>query len=79
MIPDSHTYLIGLPESRDISLVDPGLMGKEGYKIQAIKGAGIPLEDIKRVIMTHTHLDHIGCLPEIRAQMPPTSIAPTPR
>jgi len=70
MIPDSHVYVIGLPSSQDLSIVDAGLMGKGGYKIQVIQKLGIKLSDIKRIIMTHTHLDHIGCLKEIRAQIP---------
>ncbi len=63
-IPDSHAYVIGDLSSRDLTLIDPGLMGKGDYKIDAIQEMGIEPEAIKRVIMTHTHLDHIGCLPE---------------
>jgi hydroxyacylglutathione hydrolase len=69
-IPDSHVYLIGNPASRDLSLIDAGLVGKGDSKIQSILKAGIDLKDIKRVIMTHTHLDHIGGLSQIRQQMP---------
>ena len=69
-IPDSHVYVIGVSSSQDLSIVDAGLMGKGGYKIQSIQKLGIKLSDIKRVIMTHTHLDHIGCLKEIREQIP---------
>jgi hydroxyacylglutathione hydrolase len=68
-IPDSHVYVIGLPSSGDFSVVDAGLMGKGGYKIRALEKLGIAPQEIKRVIMTHTHLDHIGCLGEIRKQM----------
>jgi len=70
MIPDAHVYVIGLPSSQDLSIVDAGLMGKGEYKIQSIQKLGIKLSDIKRIIMTHTHLDHIGCLKEISAQIP---------
>jgi hydroxyacylglutathione hydrolase len=70
MIPDCHVYLIGKPSSGDLTLVDAGLMGKDGYKIESIQKAGIDLADIKRVIMTHTHLDHLGCLPEIMDTLP---------
>lgn len=70
MIPDSHVYVIGLPSSQDLSLVDAGLTGKGDYKIKAIQELGIELESIKRVIMTHTHMDHIGCLAEIRERIP---------
>lgn len=70
MIPDCHVYLIGKPSSGDLTLVDAGLMGKDEYKIESIRKAGIDLADIKRVIMTHTHLDHLGCLPEILKALP---------
>lgn len=69
-IPDSHVYVIGDPASEDISLVDVGLMGKGNYKIESIKKMGIDLSSIKRIIMTHTHLDHIGCLTEIKKMIP---------
>ena len=69
-IPDSHVYLIGKPSSGDLSIIDAGLMGKGGYKIASILEMGIALSDIKRVIMTHTHLDHIGCLAEIMREIP---------
>jgi len=69
-IPDSHTYVVGDPSSHDLSLIDPGLMGKGRYKIRSLRVMGIELEAIKRIIMTHTHLDHIGCLAEIRQQTP---------
>ena len=70
MIPDSHVYLLGAPDSGDLSLIDAGLMGKGIYKIQSIQDSGVSLSNIKRVIMTHTHLDHIGCLGEIRKAIP---------
>jgi len=69
-IPDSHMYVIGKPDSKDLSLVDAGLMGKGDYKLGSIDSLGIDFASIKRVIMTHTHLDHIGCLAEIREQIP---------
>lgn len=70
MIPDSHTYVLGNAASQELSLVDPGLTGKGKYKIQSLTKLGIDLASIKRVIMTHTHFDHIGCLSEIRKQIP---------
>ena len=70
MIPDSHVYLIGLPSSEDLTLVDAGLVGRGNYKLQSVIKAGVALSSIKRVIMTHTHLDHIGCLAEILKEIP---------
>jgi hydroxyacylglutathione hydrolase len=69
-IPDSHVYVLGKADTQDLSLVDAGLMGKGNYKIQSILNGGIDLKAIKRIIMTHTHLDHIGCLTEVRDQIP---------
>jgi hydroxyacylglutathione hydrolase len=70
LMPDSHTYVLGKLSSQNLSLIDPGLVGKGSYKIQSIQKAGIELSVIKRIIMTHTHLDHIGCLAEIQKQLP---------
>lgn len=69
-LPDSHAYVIGQHYSKDLTLIDAGLMGKGAYKLEAIQKEGLSLADIKRVIMTHTHLDHIGCLGEIRQTLP---------
>ena len=69
-IPDSHVYVIGDPASGDLSIVDAGLTGKGSYKAGAVNKMGIRPEDIKRVIMTHTHLDHIGCLAELQKEFP---------
>ncbi len=70
MIPDAHVYVLGAPGSGDFTLVDAGLMGKGSYKIGSLVDAGITLTDVKRVIMTHTHLDHIGCVPELMKEIP---------
>jgi len=69
-IPDSHVYVVGDLSSCDLSVVDAGLMGKGAYKIRSIQEMGIDLKDIKRIIMTHTHLDHVGCLAEILQEIP---------
>jgi hydroxyacylglutathione hydrolase len=69
-IPDSHVYVVGDPTSQDLSIVDAGLVGKGQYKMGAIRKMGIEPSAIKRVIMTHTHLDHIGCLAEILKEIP---------
>jgi len=74
MIPDSHTYVIGEPASDDLSIVDVGLTGKGAYKIQSMLKMGIDLSAVKRIILTHTHLDHIGCLAEVKKEIPHAEI-----
>lgn len=69
-MPDAHVYILGKPASKNLTLIDAGVVGKGKYKIQSIKDAGIELSSIKRIILTHTHLDHIGCLSEIQKEIP---------
>jgi glyoxylase-like metal-dependent hydrolase (beta-lactamase superfamily II) len=69
-MPDAHAYVLGKPSSRNLSLIDAGMAGKGNYKIQSLQREGIELSSIKRIIMTHTHLDHIGCLSEIQREIP---------
>jgi len=69
-MPDAHAYVLGKPSSQNLSLIDAGVIGKGNYKIQSIQQAGFELPAIKRIIMTHTHLDHIGCLTEIQKTLP---------
>jgi len=68
-IPDSHVYVVGEPGSDDITLIDAGLMGKAGYKLERLESLGFEPKKIKRIIMTHCHLDHIGCLPELMEEL----------
>jgi hydroxyacylglutathione hydrolase len=73
-LPDSHMYVIGKPGSGDFSLVDAGLMEMGSYKLEELTRAGFPLGEIKRIIMTHTHIDHIGCLKELLSAIPDAEV-----
>lgn len=70
MIPDAHVYLLGDEAGKDLTLVDAGLMGKAPYKIESLKRMGLSPEHVRRIVMTHTHLDHIGCLGDLLEQLP---------
>jgi hydroxyacylglutathione hydrolase len=69
-LPDSHVYVIGMPEANDYTLVDCGLMQMGSYKLEELGHCGIRLDHVKRIIMTHTHMDHLGCLPELKKAIP---------
>jgi glyoxylase-like metal-dependent hydrolase (beta-lactamase superfamily II) len=43
-------------------LVDTGIPGRENHLEQAFRSWGIDPGEIKYIILTHGHLDHIGCL-----------------
>jgi hydroxyacylglutathione hydrolase len=74
MIPDSHVYILGDLHSHDLSMVDVGLVGRGEEKLGHIERAGIGLKDIKRIILTHTHFDHIGCIKEIMGGLPDAEV-----
>lgn len=69
-LPDSHVYIVGKPDCHDITLIDCGLMEMGSYKLEALEQSGIAPRDVKRIILTHTHMDHIGCLGELLKGLP---------
>jgi len=73
-LPDSHVYVIGPSGGDDFTLVDCGLMEMGSYKLGELEALGIPLNHVRRIIMTHTHIDHIGCLPEILEAIPDAEV-----
>lgn len=73
-LPDSHMYVIGKADREDYTLVDCGLMDKGEYKLNELDKIGVSPNHVKRIVMTHTHLDHIGCLPEILKAIPHAEI-----
>ena len=54
-----NTYLI---IDNGVTLVDTGLRGNEKRIYGCMKKLGYVPGDIKRIIITHAHLDHINCL-----------------
>jgi glyoxylase-like metal-dependent hydrolase (beta-lactamase superfamily II) len=58
-IRGSNVYVI---VDDGITLVDTGMGGNSKAILGAVKGLGYGPEDIKRIIITHCHIDHIGSL-----------------
>ena len=52
-------YLI---ESDPLTLIDTGVATEIAYErlLSQLKETGLRVEDIRRVILTHKHIDHIG-------------------
>ncbi len=48
------------------ALIDTGVSDKAGFMIEAIKKAGLRPGDLKYIIVTHTHFDHVGSLAELK-------------
>ena len=51
-----------------ICLIDSGVAGSDGMILDYIKQAGRNPRDIARIILTHSHADHIGGSPALKKQ-----------
>lgn len=58
-----HVYVI---VDNGITLVDTGMGGNDKAILSMVKGLGYGPSDIKRIIITHCHMDHIGSLRALR-------------
>lgn len=47
------------------SLIDTGIFMKTKYLIQILEANGLPLSDLKMILLTHCHCDHIGGAAEL--------------
>ncbi|MFC4637671.1 MBL fold metallo-hydrolase [Deinococcus hohokamensis] len=56
-----------LDETHGATLVDTGILGMEGLFQAALQTLSLSWTDVKRIIVTHHDLDHIGSLPAIVA------------
>jgi glyoxylase-like metal-dependent hydrolase (beta-lactamase superfamily II) len=55
---------------RDITLIDAGSPGSGIRVLQALEELGRSPEDIKNIIITHAHIDHVGGLAEVQKWVP---------
>jgi glyoxylase-like metal-dependent hydrolase (beta-lactamase superfamily II) len=61
----SAIYLALLWDSDGATLVDTGIPGQLDAIRREIENAGVDFESVRRIILTHQDIDHIGGLPEI--------------
>jgi glyoxylase-like metal-dependent hydrolase (beta-lactamase superfamily II) len=59
-------------ESDGLTLVDTGLRGTAGSIIRAANKLGAP---IRRIVLTHAHVDHVGSIDELIASIPDLEFA----
>jgi glyoxylase-like metal-dependent hydrolase (beta-lactamase superfamily II) len=62
-LPVGHAYLWQDPEG--LTLIDTGLPGSAPLIAAAIRQAGYRPADLRRVVLTHFHADHIGAAADI--------------
>lgn len=63
-------YPVLLKDGKDLTLIDTGMFGQYDALLQAIEQAGEQLSSIKRIILTHQDIDHIGNLPLLVQKLP---------
>jgi glyoxylase-like metal-dependent hydrolase (beta-lactamase superfamily II) len=59
----SHAYLWQDPDG--LTLIDTGLPGSAPLIAEAIRQAGYQPEDLRQVVLTHFHADHIGAATDV--------------
>ncbi len=57
-----HVNTYALEDSRGFTLVDPGLPGEASWTalLERMADAGIPIDRVHSVVITHSHPDHFG-------------------
>ncbi|MCD4707215.1 MAG: MBL fold metallo-hydrolase [Candidatus Sabulitectum sp.] len=60
----SRSYVL---RGEGVIAVDCGLSGKAGNFIKGLKTAGIAPEEVKLIVITHGHSDHVGSASEIKS------------
>ena len=60
---DCSVYVV---DAGSLVMIDAGAGESFDELVANIKGAGLPLEKLKAVIVTHAHIDHVGPLSRLR-------------
>jgi glyoxylase-like metal-dependent hydrolase (beta-lactamase superfamily II) len=63
-----HVNCYAIEDDRGVALVDPGLPGRKPWNelVRRLKAAGMPIERVHTVLITHSHPDHFGAAGHIR-------------
>jgi glyoxylase-like metal-dependent hydrolase (beta-lactamase superfamily II) len=63
----ARSYLV-LDET--ITVIDAGNPGSGARILAAVRELGRAPEDVRDIVITHAHIDHVGGLPELQQQVP---------
>jgi glyoxylase-like metal-dependent hydrolase (beta-lactamase superfamily II) len=70
-----RVYLIDDPGG--LTIIDAGLALAAGKIVKQLEAKGRKAKDVKRILITHGHIDHIGGLPKLRELTGAEVIAPS--
>ncbi len=65
-----------LRETDGLTLIDTGLSGSAEDILAAARALGAP---IRRILLTHAHVDHVGSVDELAAKLPSVELAASAR
>ncbi|MFD4444341.1 MBL fold metallo-hydrolase [Nocardia sp. NPDC058519] len=65
-IAGTHVNMVLLRDGRDLTLIDAGWHGDAATIEKSIRALGHRPEDIRAILLTHAHLDHVGALNHLR-------------
>ena len=57
----SNCYIVGSEETKEGMIIDPGDEAEQ--ILNSVEGLGL---DIKLIVLTHAHIDHIGAAKEVK-------------
>ena len=57
----ANCYIVGDEDTKEGMIIDPGAEGT--LILKNVKSMGL---DIKKIVLTHSHIDHIGALAEVK-------------
>jgi glyoxylase-like metal-dependent hydrolase (beta-lactamase superfamily II) len=57
-----------LTEGDDVTLVDAGYPGDHDRVVESLEGIGRRVADVRAIVVTHAHIDHIGTIPRLLEQ-----------
>jgi glyoxylase-like metal-dependent hydrolase (beta-lactamase superfamily II) len=65
-IGDDHVSCYLVEEAGEVTVVDAGMPAFYGDLVQELGGLGRTLEDVRALVLTHGHSDHIGFAERVR-------------
>jgi glyoxylase-like metal-dependent hydrolase (beta-lactamase superfamily II) len=54
-----------LTDGDEVTLVDAGYPGDHGRVLESLERVGRRVEDVRAIVVTHAHIDHIGTIPRL--------------